>query len=323
VQSTLPRKHWLGIEFRHLAALAAIAEEGSFRAAADRLGYVQSAVSQQIAFLERTLDVRLIDRARGTYPVALTDAGQLVLGHFEEILVRLGAAWADVEALSDGRAGAVRFGVPASVEARIVPAVLPRLDSKLHVKVTQTADEAACVALAENRLDAALVSGPLPAGPLIGRRVIEDPLVLLVPAEAPLARRGHGPRMAEVAALALIGRSAARDTETAFAQFEAIGVQPRIVHTTDDDASVHALVAAGIGAAILPALSVDRTDHAVVALPLDDSVRPRVLSLVWHAERDLTPTLEAFCDATIDACREIQGRIAPSVPMLRRRAGAP
>ena len=74
MHSTLPRKHWLGIEFRHLAALAAIAEEGSFRAAADRLGYVQSAVSQQIAYLERTLDVRLIERARVTHPVALTDA---------------------------------------------------------------------------------------------------------------------------------------------------------------------------------------------------------------------------------------------------------
>ena len=117
VQSTLPRKHWLGIEFRHLAALAAIAEEGSFRAAADRLGYVQSAVSQQIAFLERTLDVRLIERAPGSHPVALTDAGRLILGHFEDILVKLGAAWADVEALSHGRAGAVRVAAPAERRA--------------------------------------------------------------------------------------------------------------------------------------------------------------------------------------------------------------
>ena len=77
---------------------------------------------------------------------------------------------------------------------------------------------------------------------------------------------------------------------------------------------MHALVGAGIGAAIVPALSVDHEDESVVALPLDDSVRPRVLSLVWHAERDLTPTLETFCDATIAACREIQQRIdAPAL----------
>jgi DNA-binding transcriptional LysR family regulator len=239
LQSTIPRKQWLGIEFRHLAALAAIAEEGSFRAAADRLGYVQSAVSQQVAHLERTLDVRLIERAPGSHPVALTDAGRLILGHFEDILVKLGAAWADVEALSDGRAGAVRIGAPASIEARIVPEVLPRLahGSDIRVSVTQCVDDAACDALADTRIDAALISGPLPDGPLVGHRVIEDPLVLLVPADAPLARRGTAPRLAEVGALALIGRSAARDTETAAAEFEALGVQPRVVHASDDDAT--------------------------------------------------------------------------------------
>jgi DNA-binding transcriptional LysR family regulator len=107
----------------------------------------------------------------------------------------------------------------------------------------------------------------------------------------------------------LIGRCAARDVETVFTEFEAIGVHPRVVHSSDDDATVHALVAGGIGAAIVPALSVDWEDDAVVALPLDEAIRPRVLSLVWHAERELTPTLETFCDATIGACREIQRRL--------------
>ena len=124
MQSALPRNHWLGIEFRHLAALAAIAEEGSFRAAAERLGYVQSAVSQQIAFLERTLDVRLIERAPGNHPVSLTDAGRIVLGHFKAILVKLDAAWADVDALSRGRAGAVRVAAAANLEVPIVPEIL-------------------------------------------------------------------------------------------------------------------------------------------------------------------------------------------------------
>ena len=74
----------------------------------------------------------------------------------------------------------------------------------------------------------------------------------------------------------------------------------------DNDATIHTLVANGVGAAILPALSVDWSDDAVAALPLESCVRPRVLSLVWHAERELTPTLETFCDATIAACRELQ-----------------
>jgi DNA-binding transcriptional LysR family regulator len=56
----------------------------------------------------------------------------------------------------------------------------------------------------------------------------------------------------------------------------------------------------------VPALSVDWSDDSVAAVPLDDVLSPRVLSLVWHAERRLTPALETFCDATIAVCRELQ-----------------
>src|SRR3954464_14755020 len=98
MESTLPRKHWLGVEFRPLAALAAVANEGSFRGAADRLGYVQSAVSQQIAHLEKLVGVRLVERARGSKEVNLTSAGELLLGHADEILSRVYAARADLTA---------------------------------------------------------------------------------------------------------------------------------------------------------------------------------------------------------------------------------
>jgi molybdate transport repressor ModE-like protein len=311
MEGTLPRKQWLGVEFRHLAALAAIAEEGSFRAAADHLGYVQSAVSQQIAFLEKTLGARLIERQRGSAPVALTEAGRVLLEHFDEILIKLGAAWADVEALGAGRAGVVRLGLTASVEARVVPEVLPRLaqHSDIVLQVSECDDAEACAALADNRVDAAIVSGAVSDGPFVSHRLLQDPLVLLVQADAPLARRRTAPALSEIGAIALIGRRGSRDADLAFQDIEAMGVQPRVVYACDDDATIHALVASGVGAAILPALSVDWDDGSVAAIPLDELLRPRVLSLVWHAERQLTPTLETFCDETIASSRDIQRRL--------------
>ena len=72
---------WLGVEVRHLAALRAVAEEGTFGAAALKLGYAQSAISQQIAALERHVGRRLFDRPGGSRPVVLTRAGELLLGH--------------------------------------------------------------------------------------------------------------------------------------------------------------------------------------------------------------------------------------------------
>ena len=69
---------WLGLELRHLIALKAIAEEGTFGRAAKRLGYTQSAISQQIAMLERIVGRRLIDRPGGPRPVSLTEAGDQV-----------------------------------------------------------------------------------------------------------------------------------------------------------------------------------------------------------------------------------------------------
>src|ERR687891_1848419 len=102
---------WLGVELRHLAALQAVAEEGSFGRAAEHLGYTQSAVSQQIQALERIVGERLVERPGGPRPVSLTEAGELLLRHAEAIVARLSAAQADLAALSAGAAGPLRVGV--------------------------------------------------------------------------------------------------------------------------------------------------------------------------------------------------------------------
>src|SRR6266540_12457 len=108
---------WLGVELRHLAALEALADEGSFGRAAAALGYTQSAVSQQIAALERAVGVRLVERPGGPRPVTLTEAGRLLLRHANAIVARMQAAAADLAAFSEGAAGTLRIGTYQSVSA--------------------------------------------------------------------------------------------------------------------------------------------------------------------------------------------------------------
>jgi DNA-binding transcriptional LysR family regulator len=94
---------WLGVEFRHLLALRAIAEEGSFRGAALRLAFTQPAISKQIAVLEQRVGHRLIERPHGHRSLRLTAAGELLLGRARNILEQLELAAFDLNALPEGR----------------------------------------------------------------------------------------------------------------------------------------------------------------------------------------------------------------------------
>src|SRR6476469_2817906 len=118
----MERDGWLRIEVRHLAALRAVAQEGSFGGAATRLGYTQSAVSQQIATLERAVGERLVERPGGPRKVSLTEAGELLLRHADSIVARLQAAQADLYALQTGEAGSLSIGTFQSAGARLLPA---------------------------------------------------------------------------------------------------------------------------------------------------------------------------------------------------------
>ncbi len=135
---------WLGVELRHLAALQAIAEHGSFGRAATALGYTQSAVSQQIATLERIGGPRLVERPGGPRPVELTEAGRLLLTHAEAIVARLQAAHADMEALQAGEAGTLRVGAFQSAGARILPELLRRYTAawpRVAISLEEAEDE--------------------------------------------------------------------------------------------------------------------------------------------------------------------------------------
>ncbi len=308
---------WLGVEIRHLAALQAVVEEGSFGRAARRLGYTQSAVSQQIATLERIVGERLLERPGGPRAVSPTEAGELLLRHAEAIVARLRAAQADLAALSEGGAGSLRVGTFQSVGARILPDVMRRFAATWPLVAIALAesnsDEELLSLVEQGELDLAFSVLPLPEGPLEAVELLRDPWVLVVPRESPLAARRTPVTPEEIATLALIGYRSCRSTAQVESHLYARGIEPRFVFRSNDNGTVQGLVGAGVGAALVPRLALDASDENVVSLELDAKVPPRLIAVVWHRDRYRSPAARAFVEtAEAAAARESPQPLARS-----------
>ena len=194
----MERDQFLGVELRHLAALEAVGRTRSFGRAARELGYTQSAISQQIARLERAVGQKLVDRPGGPRRVDLTEAGRLLLRHADAIVAQLDAAQADMAALAEGAAGPLRVGIYQSVGARILPGLLHRFQAewpKVEVRVREETDAADLLRLLERgELDLTFADLPLPDGPFESAEVLRDPYVLIVGSSrtSPSAARRRG-----------------------------------------------------------------------------------------------------------------------------------
>ena len=114
------------IDLRQLTTMVAIAEEGTFTRAADRLGYAQASVSKQIGALERALGGSVFDRPGGPRPVQITPLGAVVLEHGRELLSKADALGDAVERFKAGD-GRIDIGTMQSVSNVILPAVIRRL----------------------------------------------------------------------------------------------------------------------------------------------------------------------------------------------------
>jgi DNA-binding transcriptional LysR family regulator len=299
---------WLGVELRHLAALQAIAEERSFGRAARRLGYTQSAVSQQIATLERAVGERLLERPGGPRPVSLTEAGRLLLRHAEAIVARLDAARADLAALSAGEAGTLRVGTYQSIGQRIVPTLIRRFAASwpaVEVRLTETSTDQELVELIERgELDLTFADFRLWDGPFEAQDLLEDPYVLVVQAGSPLAARRRPPSLEEIAELPLIGFRQCRSTVLLESYFHGVGLRPEFVFRSDDNGTVQAMVAAGMGVAVMPRLTVNHADAATAVVELRDTVPPRRIVLVSHRDRYRSAAALSFTDLAVEVCAE-------------------
>src|SRR5262245_2635718 len=292
--------NWLGLELRHLIALKAIADEGTFGRAARRLGYTQSAISQQIAMLERIVGRRLIDRPGGPRPVSLTEAGDLLLRHADAIAARLQAAQADLAALDAGDAGPLRIGTYQSVGARVLPELLREFCGEwpqVEVTLQESADDRDLLELVERGgLDLSFVVLPLDPGPCEALELFRDPYVLVVPAGSQLASRDRSPSLRELLDHPLISNRTCRTTQRVEDRLRHAGREPNIAFRSDDNGTVQGLVAAGVGIAIVPRLTVDETDPAVQVVELGDRVPPRLVGIAWHRDRRRTRAAEAFVE---------------------------
>lgn len=302
---------WTGVELRHLAALAAIHAERSFRGAADRLGYVQSAVSQQIAQLEVLVGARLVDRARGhAPPVQLTEAGLLLLDHASRILGQLDAAEADLRALAADGAQTLRVGVDQSVATRLVPSALLKLAVQhpgVEVQLEEASSDRAHIARVERgELDAAFGELPLGTEPLECAEVLVDPCVLVVPRESPLALPGACAQLADLVTeplVALVGWPMMALVES---HLRSAGHEPRFAMKANTNTTAQALVGAGVGPAILPRLAVNEDDPRIAVVELGELLPARRVALYWHQGRRNVPALTAFHAATVAAAREVR-----------------
>jgi DNA-binding transcriptional LysR family regulator len=315
---------WVGLEIRHLQALEAVAREGSFRGAAQRLGYVQSAISHQIVALERVVGTTLVQRTRGSRRSALTPAGEAVLEHASAILARVRAAQVDLTAIAEGRSAVLRVGSFENLAALLVTPILPRLRAALTVASVEFVEHETghdMQSLVRDRVvDVAFTYHPIQQAGVAHADLLDDPYVAVVPASSLAARRGRPMKLEEIAQSGLIAHGPSRtriETELA-----ARGISTTVRFRSDNNATVHALVAASVGCAVLPRLAAVAS-AGVVVLPLDpeDAVPPRQVALVWHGERGGSREVTEFVSAVSRQAARVSEAVAScAVTESRRRA---
>lgn len=290
---TVDQGGWQGIEFRHLAALESIATEGSFSAAAQKLGYSQSAVSGQIATLERLTGLTLVTRLRGSRKVSLTREGERLVEHARAINARLSAARTDVTEVLAARDDVVRIGTFQSVSQTLLPTVIRALAAETPgVVVTLREDSHGddhFAMLESGELDVAFVLLPVDHDQIATVELLRDPWVLVVRTDHPLVWQQRPVTADDISSLQLVTFEQVRAQKLIEGSLRAAGARLRVVNRLVDSASVLAMVSAGLGCGLVPRLTVEADAGAARLqglrfLPLANQP-PRLVGLAWRRDR--------------------------------------
>jgi molybdate transport repressor ModE-like protein len=313
--------NWQSVDLKHLRALRAVAEKGTFWAASEALNTSLSTVSDHIGALETLVGQRLIERSRGRRTVRLTEAGRLLLGHAEAIEARLRAAEADFRAYAAGAAGGLRVGIYQSVANKVLPDVMRRFKARwrdVDVQVTEgTHDVDLVEAVERGELDMTFAIQPLPEGPFEVRELMRDPYVLVVAASA--ASRWARASASDLDGAPMVGFQPGKHQDQAEDFLARLGVRPRFVFRSNDNGTLQAMVAAGLGVALAPLLAVDQSDPKVRILRLAEPMPPRVVVIAWHRDRYRPPAASTFVETALAVGLAIEREADAFIARVQRR----
>jgi molybdate transport repressor ModE-like protein len=297
------------LDVKRMRILKEVADHGSFSAAAESLSYTQSAVSQQIAALEREAGTQLV--TRGSRGIKLTEAGEALVKHADAILTRLADAEAELEAIAGLRGGRLRLAAFPTVGATLMPLAIANFRARhpdIELTVRQLEPEDSIPMLKAGELDIALTIEPS-ARPedqegIESQFLLDDPMYAALPLGSALANKAKL-RLKDLAGESWIGTTDSCSCgELVRNHCIRLGFEPQITFESDDYLAIQGLVAAGVGIALIPtlALTTVRDDIAIRSLGNDAPVRQIAAATLPGAQR--SPAARAMLDVLAEVAAE-------------------
>jgi DNA-binding transcriptional LysR family regulator len=301
-----------------LRVLREVAAQGSFTAAAKTLGYTQSAVSRQVAGLEGAAGTPLFDRsARGVH---LTDAGETLLQRARTVLDELDAAQRELAGIAQPATGRLGVGAFPTAMAALVPRALADFRAR-HPTVRIGLREGITSSQVERLLSGAVdvaVIGALPGWEVRDRRIslehlIDDPLLLAVGREHPLARR-RSVEIDDLAEESWIAGSA-KASDSLLGPWQWAEWRPRVSVIAKEWTGKLGLVAAGLGITLVPGLAASAVRRDIALVRIRSSERPasRDVSIATRPGEGAPPFVGPFADllhqTATRMASELQSRI--------------
>ncbi len=280
--------------------LRAVVSSGSVTAAAARLGYTPSAISQQVAALEKEAGTELLERVgRGVRPTA---AGLLLTEHADAIARQVGEAETALADLLAGRTGRLSVRYFATAGAALVAPAVARLRTehpRVQIELKLIDPEDPLPDVREGRADLALVVGPQAAAHEGVRllHLLDDPYLAVLPKGHPLATR-RTLELAELAEEPWVGSEwPGPCLDAQLAACEAAGFRPRFVVDSEDYVTAQGFVAAGLGVTLIPRLGLGGRHPDVVVRQLRAPEPTRSIHAAVRETAPPQPALEAFVEA--------------------------